>query len=75
MTAANSEEFDKNANHQVVINMPEISTTHLGGTMRLGLRPTIFQDGTESWSKIRKLEVHKFQKISFFDIEILFMVY
>lgn len=54
MIAANSEEFDKNAKHQVVINMPEISTTHLGGTMRLGLRPTIFQDGTESWSKIRK---------------------
>ncbi|CAB4446626.1 unnamed protein product [Rhizophagus irregularis] len=54
LEAANSEEFDKNAKHQVVINMPEISTTHLGGTMRLGLRPTIFQDGTESWSKIRK---------------------
>jgi CTP synthase len=34
--------------------MPEISTTHLGGTMRLGLRPTIFQKGTETWSKIRK---------------------
>ena len=23
--------------------------------MRLGLRPTIFNEGTESWSKIRKL--------------------
>ncbi|RIA89200.1 CTP synthase [Glomus cerebriforme] len=54
LEAANSEEFDKHAKHQVVINMPEISTTHLGGTMRLGLRPTIFQVGTESWSKIRK---------------------
>uniref|UniRef100_A0A1D1YV64 CTP synthase n=1 Tax=Anthurium amnicola TaxID=1678845 RepID=A0A1D1YV64_9ARAE len=54
LEAANSEEFDKNAEYQVVINMPEISTTHLGGTMRLGSRPTIFQTGTESWSKIRK---------------------
>ena len=26
----------------VVINMPEISTTHLGGTMRLGWRTTLF---------------------------------
>ena len=35
--------------------MPEISKTHLGGTMRLGLRSTIFGEGTESWSKVRKL--------------------
>lgn len=35
--------------------MPEISKTHLGGTMRLGLRPTIFTEGTEHWSKIRQL--------------------
>jgi CTP synthase len=35
--------------------MPEVSKTHLGGTMRLGLRPTVFQDGTETWSKSRKL--------------------
>jgi CTP synthase len=55
LEGANSEEFDKDAKHQVVVNMPEISTTHLGGTMRLGLRPTIFQKGTETWSKIRKL--------------------
>lgn len=34
--------------------MPEISKTHLGGTMRLGLRPTIFQPDTE-WSKVRQL--------------------
>src|SRR5687768_16918150 len=34
--------------------MPEGSTTHLGATMRLGLRPTIFQEGSE-WSKIRQL--------------------
>lgn len=35
--------------------MPEISKTHMGGTMRLGLRPTVFSDGTESWSKVRAL--------------------
>lgn len=34
--------------------MPEGSRTHLGGTMRLGLRPTLFQSGTE-WSTVRKL--------------------
>ncbi|KAG8973025.1 CTP synthase ura7 [Tulasnella sp. 427] len=35
--------------------MPEISKTHLGGTMRLGLRPTIFDQDSASWSKIRRL--------------------
>jgi CTP synthase len=34
--------------------MPEISKTHLGGTMRLGLRPTVFQPETE-WSQVRQL--------------------
>lgn len=38
----------------VVIFMPEGSKTHLGGTMRLGLRPTVFQPGSE-WSKVRQL--------------------
>jgi CTP synthase len=41
--------------HPVVIYMPEVSKTHLGGTMRLGLRPTVFQDGSETWSKSQKL--------------------
>jgi len=27
----------------------------MGGTMRLGLRPTVFEEGTEGWSKVRKL--------------------
>lgn len=35
--------------------MPEISKTHMGGTMRLGLRPTVFEPGSENWSKMRKL--------------------
>lgn len=34
---------------QVVIYMPEIDKEHMGGTMRLGLRPTIFQPNSE-WS-------------------------
>ena len=43
--------------------MPEGSKTHLGGTMRLGLRPTLFQPNTE-WSIVRKLygggtEIHE----------------
>ncbi|AMD20431.1 HDL313Cp [Eremothecium sinecaudum] len=39
---------------QVVVYMPEINKESMGGTMRLGLRPTNFQPGTE-WSKIRNL--------------------
>jgi CTP synthase len=43
-------EFNADAKHPVVIFMPEISKTHMGGKMWLGLRPTIFQPGTETWS-------------------------
>ncbi|KAJ6608212.1 CTP synthase N-terminus-domain-containing protein [Mycena sp. CBHHK59/15] len=28
---------------------------HMGGTMRLGLRPTVFEPSTETWSRARKL--------------------
>ncbi|CAG8577088.1 2925_t:CDS:10 [Diversispora eburnea] len=52
LEVASSEEFEKDASHPVVVNMPEISTVNLGGTMRLGSRPTIFQDKTEDWSTI-----------------------
>ncbi|GAA6063762.1 hypothetical protein JCM10212_002714 [Sporobolomyces blumeae] len=51
---AHSAELQESTPHPVVIFMPEISKTHLGGTMRLGLRPTIFQPNTE-WSKVRQL--------------------
>lgn len=51
---AHSIELDENTKNAVVVYMPEISKTHLGGTMRLGIRPTIFQPGSE-WSKLRKL--------------------
>ena len=43
MPGANSTEFDENAEYPAVIFMPEISKTHLGGTMRLGSRPTLWQ--------------------------------
>ncbi|EST06702.1 CTP synthase, N-terminal [Kalmanozyma brasiliensis GHG001] len=52
---AGSAELDAHCKDPVIIYMPEISKTHLGGTMRLGLRPSIFQKGTEEWSKIRQL--------------------
>jgi len=52
---ATSSEFVPDAKHPVVIFMPEISKTHMGGTMRLGLRPTVFEPDTENWSKARKL--------------------
>ncbi|KAK0532575.1 CTP synthase ura7 [Tilletia horrida] len=52
---AGSSELDEKCTDPVVIYMPEISKTHMGGTMRLGLRPTLFQDGTQSTSKIGQL--------------------
>lgn len=43
MQGANSTEFDESVEYPAVIFMPEISKTHLGGTMRLGSRPTLWQ--------------------------------
>jgi CTP synthase len=40
---ANSAEFDPATPHPVVVFMPEGSTTHKGGTMRLGARRTVLQ--------------------------------
>lgn len=51
---ATSIELDGNTTDPVVIFMPEIDRSALGGTMRLGLRSTHFQPGSE-WSKIRAL--------------------
>lgn len=51
---ATSAEFDPNTEEPAIIFMPEISKTHMGGTMRLGLRPTVF-DPAADWSKLRKL--------------------
>jgi CTP synthase len=52
MEGANSTEFEDNPEHAAVVFMPEISKTHLGGTMRLGSRPTLWQ---HEGSTIRKL--------------------
>ena len=55
MPDAYSAEMKPETKTPVVIYMPEISKTHLGGTMRLGLRSTFFQPGTETTSIVRKL--------------------
>ncbi|KAF8340913.1 CTP synthase [Amanita rubescens] len=52
---ATSGEFDPEAKDPIIVFMPEISRTHMGGTMRLGLRPTVFEEGSETWSKARAL--------------------
>ena len=39
---ANPTEFDENTPNPAVVFMPEISKTHMGGTMRLGTKPTPF---------------------------------
>ena len=52
---ANSGEFSGGDDDSVIIFMPEISRTHMGGTMRLGLRPTVFTESSKSWSTVRKL--------------------
>ncbi|KAG6368724.1 hypothetical protein INS49_002938 [Diaporthe citri] len=54
MSEANSEEFHSMAKDCVVISMPELDKQNMGGTMRLGSRKTIFQDGSD-WAKIRTL--------------------
>ena len=51
---ANSSELDPDTKHPVVVNMPEISTTQLGGTMRLGSRETWFGANTDN-SVIRRM--------------------
>ncbi len=42
LDAANSTEFDEGTPNPAVVFMPEISKTHMGGTMRLGTKPTPF---------------------------------
>jgi CTP synthase len=49
---ANSAELGPGCEHPVIIAMPELDKLHMGGTMRLGLRTTEFQTGSE-WSRLR----------------------
>lgn len=51
---AMSQEFDEHCKSPVILFMPDFDKTKKGGTMRLGLRATVFQSGTE-WSKLRTL--------------------
>ncbi|KAL9062895.1 MAG: hypothetical protein Q9157_008554, partial [Trypethelium eluteriae] len=54
LEAATSAEFDDLARDPVVVYMPEIDKVTMGGTMRLGLRKSRFQEGSE-WSRLRRL--------------------
>ena len=51
---ASSFEFDAASEDRVIVSMPEHHPGKLGGTMRLGLRATVWQPDTE-WSKLRAL--------------------
>ncbi|KAK5118416.1 CTP synthase [Meristemomyces frigidus] len=51
---ATSFEFNDADEDRVIISMPEHHPGVLGGTMRLGRRPTLWQPDTE-WSKLRAL--------------------
>lgn len=54
MDKAGSAEFNEQCEQPVIVYMPEIDKSKMGGTMRLGKRATIFQSGSE-WSRLRKL--------------------
>lgn len=54
VAGATSEEFEPEAEHHVVIFMPEGSKEAMGATMRLGSRTTHFQPGSQD-SKLRAL--------------------
>lgn len=54
LPVAASEEFDAASQDRIIISMPEHHTGKLGGTMRLGLRPTIWQPESD-WSRLRAL--------------------
>ena len=51
---ATSSEFDGNDSDRVIIDMPEHHGEKMGATMRLGVKPTYWQPGSE-WSKLRTL--------------------
>jgi CTP synthase len=55
---ATSEEFNGDAASKLIMFMPEVDKTTMGASMRLGLRPTLFQQGSE-WSKLRALYAGK----------------
>lgn len=59
LPGANSVELEPETPNPVIINMPELDHSKLGGTMRLGERPTRFQPGSDAWSKVRAVYVSR----------------
>ncbi len=55
LAGAGSEELHPGCENPVIVYMPEVDRTKLGGTMRLGKRRCVFQPGTADWSKFRAL--------------------
>ncbi|BCR93046.1 putative CTP synthase [Aspergillus luchuensis] len=49
-----SEELHPKAENHAIVYMPEVDKGKLGGTMRLGRHPCVFQENTE-WSRLRGL--------------------
>uniref|UniRef100_A0A7S0RRZ8 CTP synthase n=1 Tax=Chlamydomonas leiostraca TaxID=1034604 RepID=A0A7S0RRZ8_9CHLO len=58
MTEANSTEFAPATPQPAVVFMPEISTTHKGGTMRLGARRTVLQTVSCLSAKLYQKEMY-----------------
>ena len=58
ISTATSEEFNEDIKDSLIIEMLEGDKSKMGETMRLGLRPTFFQPGSE-FSKLRKLYEYK----------------
>ncbi|OAL55059.1 CTP synthase-like protein [Pyrenochaeta sp. DS3sAY3a] len=58
IAGATSEEFNGDAADKLIMFMPEVDKTTMGASMRLGLRPTLFQPGSE-WSRLRALYAGK----------------
>jgi len=54
---ANSTEFDQETTNPVVIPMPELSTSHMGGTMRLGARITHIQKDSLAYKIYQQEEI------------------
>lgn len=61
MANADSAEMITDTSTAVIVLMPKISKTHVGGTMRLGLRATVFQINVIVMRSI--VHVEKFEKM------------
>lgn len=66
-TDANSTEFNEKTTKAVIINMPEISKDHMGGTMRLGSRKTLIKQGSLAYdiyneaTKVSERHRHRYE--------------